>query len=358
MQSFVTFTILIHGLFWGFAFGGYVEGIDTTELSGYGLDSAFKVDTGGDVAPTSKSSIALYGMVAVTDIWGPSFWGLFGYSFDEINLAPPNGYSRDFPRPASFTCFVIRKNDSTYCKAQIISKLAGNRFVYRFGTNTTPNDRILKMSDYDRSIRYKPNNFANHPTMYGDTFSWEPPIPNDNHFLGYIVYLSKQYIGFIDTSTPINLAQWDSIGYYTSTRVCGNCGLPAQVDLTSRKYYNLVADYTEGRSDFLKGWTYFQSDALQARGTPSSPEDQKHNPLEIINVNGQVLISCNSLLPDRGSFTLSIYTVSGQCVAHFGNTASRVVWDPHHQHLGPYLYIARSESPDHAVFTQPFMYTR
>jgi hypothetical protein len=194
----------------------YIEGIDTTDENGYGLDSGFKVTN----ALISGQNIAKYGR--------PSRYtfGVFNYSFDEIKIGADSAY---FAHPSSinvedsFRCFVIKKNiDSTYSKIQLISKLVGNRYAYRYGINTIPNNRLLENPDYDHSVKYKPNNFyyvASGPNL----FSWEPPLQNDNHLLGYILYIQKKGVT-IDTAAPINLSQWDSVGFTDSTRMSFSYG--------------------------------------------------------------------------------------------------------------------------------------
>ena len=199
-------------------FSEYIEGIDTTDENGYGLDSAFKIDPNDPNYPLRGQNIVCYS--------GHSFVGegTFRYTFDEINIAAADSLflhssilaSGVYRFPDNNYCFVIQKNkDSTFYKVIVINKLEDNRFVYKYGTNTTPKNRTLVPSDYTRLFRYKPNNLF-YKYNSDKTFSWEPPLPNDNHLQGYIIYVQKRGVT-IDTSTPINLAQWDSIGFTDST---------------------------------------------------------------------------------------------------------------------------------------------
>jgi hypothetical protein len=98
-------------------------------------------------------------------------------SFDDIKIAYTNIHGMiGSSEPIVFTCFVIKKKDSTYSKIQILNKLADNRYVFKYGTNTIPNDSMLINADYDRSVRYKPNNVAfcgSYPGEY-DSLHWDP----------------------------------------------------------------------------------------------------------------------------------------------------------------------------------------
>jgi hypothetical protein len=57
-------------------FADYIEGIDTTDVNGYGLDSAFKVTNG----LITGQNIVIYHMDG-------SMNGYFNYSFDDIKMA-------------------------------------------------------------------------------------------------------------------------------------------------------------------------------------------------------------------------------------------------------------------------------
>ena len=140
----------------------YVEGIDTTDTDGYGLDSAFRIGS------ISNPNIGLSGR-KLSCYTGQSLGGVgaFRYSFNEIYIAadsvsfsfPGMKAGSGFVYPSNNFCFVVQKyKDSTFTKVIVLKILEDNRFVYKFGTNTSPNERMLVRSDYDRSILYKPNN--------------------------------------------------------------------------------------------------------------------------------------------------------------------------------------------------------
>jgi hypothetical protein len=316
----------------------YIEGIDTTDENGYGLDSGFQVTN----SLISGQNIAKYGRQARYS------FGSFNYSFDEIKIGADSAY---FAYPSainvedSFKCFVIKKNiDSTYSKIQLISKLAGNRYIYRYGTNTTPNNRLLEKPDYDRSVKYKPNNFYYIPSG-ANLFSWEPPLQNDNHLLGYILYIQKKGVN-IDTTALINLSQWDSVGFTDSTSLSFTYSSPFG------EYFNLVAVYTEGKSEFLKGWTQL----LVPMNIMSSPTFRRlENYFSIYNTVQGISIVLNQPIVRN---SLSILSVSGRCLANPQYTGSRIFLNASQKNIPTGIYLLRAEFPDRSVITQPFTITR
>lgn len=338
--------VLIMQISTGAVYATYIEDIDTTDLSGYGLDSTFRITLDSVLKGQKLASYTRHGEA------GPS--GSFNYSFDEIKLAAdsvsfdpaPDAYYGYFIFPKYTYCFVIKKSkDSSYYKIQVINKLPDNRYVFKYGANTTRNSRILEKPDYDRSIRYKPNNLYYRYT--GDTknrFSWEPPLPNNNHLLGYILYFQKKNTP-IDTSAPINIAQWDSIGFTDSTQYY--CFFKPHAE-----YFNIVAVYSEGKSEFLKGWTklFVSSSAYNF----SSPKDFRQ--FTIKRTTGGFFFE----LPGYAkALSFSIFSLTGQQVIHFNNgCSSHIFWNTSNYSLPQGLYIIRAQLVDRRVISQPFMFTR
>ena len=124
----------------------YVEGVDTTDANGFGLDSAFLMDNYWGI---TGQYILSYRFQFST--------GYFNYSFDDIKMAPDSGYSMWCS--GMYPCVVKNNMSNAFSKIQILKQLMNKRYIYEFGTNTTPNNRMLEKANYDRSIRYKPNNF-------------------------------------------------------------------------------------------------------------------------------------------------------------------------------------------------------
>lgn len=343
-------------------FADYIQGIDTTDVNGYGLDSAFKVTNG----KITGQNIVVYHMDG-------SMNGYFNYSFDDIKMAResksyiisngPNGqctyWVQDFSNQYQINnyCFVINKfKDSTYSKIQILNNLGNNRYVFKYGTNTSPNDRILEKTPYDSSVRYKPNNFCNIWSYYNcsDWFPsieccfWEPPLPNNNHLLGYMFYGPKPG-AVIDTTKPINLAQWDSVNFTTSTYGGWNEG-----------YLGLVAVYEEGKSDFLQNWWTPKRTDFQIDIKPSStPVEKIQKSLEIKKAPTGFSITFSSLPNNPGPSSLSIYNLFGTKVAEFSNIqGNRVFWKTTDRNLAQGQYIIRSELPDKRVLSGRMVYSK
>jgi hypothetical protein len=328
------------------AFSEYVERIDTTDENGYGLDSAFRI----------ASMLSGQQLVCYTEQRSGGTSNIFNYSFDEIHLAADSNSIVSNIRSLggveywalySF-CFVVRNSrDGCFSKVQVINSLGSLRFVYKYGTNTSSENRTMQLSDYDRSIRYKPNNLCyrfdgqNH-------FFWEPPLPNDNLLLGYILYTQKKGVT-IDTAASINLAQWDSIGFTDTTTYSFSRLNWAE----NGEYYNIVAVYTEGKSEFLKGWsTIFRPTGI----TYGSSAENSFSIIRIHNSQCGLSFSMNQwALPS----ILSIFELTGSRIYHTSNfSGSRIFWNASQQSIPPGLYLLRAEFPDRSVITQPFTIAR
>jgi hypothetical protein len=336
--------LLLTAFFSRNASSAYIEGIDTTDVNGYGLDSAFRIN---DRSVTIEGQKITY----YADFLGDPF-GVFNYSFNEIKqAADPVSFHRcfghylfDFPKYAH--CFVIKKDkDSTYWKVQITDKFADNRYAFKYGTNTSSNNRMLEKSDYDRSILYKPNNFNYCYACYKCiSFTWDPPLPNNNHLYGYVIYVCHS--AYIDTSLPINLAQWDSVGFTDSTYFSFSFSPYGE-------YFNIVAEYTEGKSDFLKGWSHLFQPAFVNK---TSSAKYLWNTLEIKKTTSGLSFR---LPAHTGISSLSICTMAGQQVARFSNIRKGLIfWNTSQQTLAEGLYLVRVELPEGSVINKTLMYTR
>lgn len=323
----------------------YIEGIDTTDTFGYGLNSAFQVTSGGKVL--SESHLC-YGLIR-----GES--GPLNYSFDDIKYAAASEYLSDSEIPLEhiiYTCFVVKKGDSTYSKVQILETLPDNRTVFRFGSNTEPFDRMLERPDYDRSVRYKPNNVTHHFHYYcdgdprgdpGDTLYWEPPLPNDNHLLGYVLYQSRERCWDVDTTRHVESIEWDSVAF-TDT-----CQLVNMLD--NNVFVNIAAVYAEGKSELIQGWTMFASTAVGISGSPAG-HGRHEKTITCIK-------SCTiALPPEYKGAMLSINSISGRRLAVFPFSGRPVSLNGIHRNIPSGRYLIRAEFSDRADITQPFTISR
>lgn len=329
------------------SFASYVEGTDTTDVDGYGLDSSFRVLNG-----------YITGQDIITRYCFSNFEanGYFNYSFDDINSAPEVIRQSISPSKSGdmYYCFIVKSKDSTYSKIQLQKQISGNQYIYRYGKNTTPNDRLLIRPDYDKNYRFKPRNVWNH-LVYNDpqldTLCWEEPLANNNHLIGYIFYYSK--IGaVIDTTLPVNLSQWDTV--VLSSSMTQSTSLHNYIDYYGR-YYSLVANYSEGKSDFLTGWTKFGSALIldvAPRAAPSNPPP--HRNLEVTRSgNGYFIRHANSGVVN----SIMVLNPAGAKVACFsGIKENRVFWQTGSVPEG--MYLIRAEYTDGGTVARSIVVSR
>jgi hypothetical protein len=253
-----------------------------------------------------------------------------------------------------YYCFIVKSKDSTYSKIQLQKQISGNQYIYRYGKNTTPNDRLLIRPDYDKNYRFKPRNVWNHLVdndLQLDTLCWEEPQANNNHLIGYIFYYSK--IGaVIDTTLPVNLSQWDTVVLNDS--MTQSTSLNNYIDYYGR-YYNLVANYSEGKSDFLNGWTKFGPALIVDVAPRVSPSTHPlRRDLEITRTGNGYFFE----LPNRGLVSaIAIFNPAGIVVARFsGIKENRVFWQTGSVPVG--MYLIRAEYTDGGTVARSIVVSR
>jgi hypothetical protein len=326
----------------------YFEGIDTTDSDGFGLDSSFGISprtgllNGNDLIGYSSVEINTNGYIDC--------------SFDDLKLVPDT--IREIGGCNINSTFILRdKKDSSYVKLKLLKKIEGVRYVYKYGKNTIPNNKMLIDSNYDRSVKYKPNNVYNRTSWIilgiecADSLYWEPPLQNNNHLIGYILYASKSKGGAgIDTAQPIDTTQWDSVAFYSSTAI------KAKLDIgrVNGSYINMVAVYEEGKSDFLDGWTWLN--VVTVNGTqPEHGIAPLQKKLSIYTVPGGVFISL-PYLPSSEPFSVSLFNPNGSLHSRISGIKGNKVFLENDFSTG--LYLLRAEFPGRSAITQPFTITR
>jgi hypothetical protein len=344
----INFTVLIFiaAISSNGVFAEYIEGIDTTNANGYGLDSAFRLipqtQSGLEYIGLSGQKLACYFAHPIVTSLG----GAFRYAFNDINEAADSlSFAPVLDRISIGLCFVVQKSkDSTFSKIMLINKIEDYRYIYKYGTNTAFKNRMLIKSDYNRSVRYKPNNLY---YRNNQVFTWEPPLPNNNHLIGYILYIQKKGVA-IDTTAAINLAQWDSVGFTDSTSM----QLPFSYD-PHGEYYNLIAVYDEGKSDFLNGWSQLR---LLSSTTNVFNPIYSQELFTIKYLYDFIYISINKLqLP----YIINIYSLDGKLIDHFSDFShNRIILNKSENKFSLGYYLLRAEFPDRSVITQPFTVTR
>jgi hypothetical protein len=185
--------------------------------------------------------------------------------------------------------------------------------------------------------------------MAQDTLFWEPPLPNNNHLIGYILYKAKMG-AVIDTTAPINPEQWDSLSLPVTT------GLINFTNWADLHYFNIVAVYTEGKSDFLNGWTrIFDLPVGNKNYSTVSKKNQKG--FEIRKSPTGYTINFNQKNPFPSFF--SIADVNGRLVLRcFSIKNVSIFFNTSKRSLAPGLYIATAEFPGGTVLSQPFLFTK
>jgi hypothetical protein len=358
-QFLLTVVFLIAVFFPGRAFPDYVEGIDTTDANGFGLDSAFQVSY-GFIGGRKAQSLAYY------VYGGCGCDGFFPYNFDDITMAPNKvwfpGRNNYVKGENLFNCFtMVSTKDSTYSKVQFLQQVSGNEYVFRYGINTTPKDRSLIKSGYNRSEFYKPNNFVetfyNHSGTIADTIAWDPPLPSNNHLLGYVFYFTKRLenLGNVDTTAPVNMAQWDSLTFYDTSWVPFSTALQDSF-FYSIYYRNLVAVYAEGRSSFLSGWSKHEYQIVDTK-TWSRENGESINKMQVTRSGTGYSVRIRGFSGKTSS--ISLLSLLGQEVFRLTTIGDRSVFlSTSNRSLREGLYILRAELPDKTVLTRTFMFTR
>ncbi|HAJ80512.1 MAG TPA: hypothetical protein DCO75_12170 [Fibrobacteres bacterium] len=339
-------------LYASFVNADYVEGIDTTDSYGYGMDSAFSIKNGN--FSIGENAISLECYLCKADLYNC----VFNYSFDDIKIAPATFLSNNHIDLEH--CFVIKRKDSTYLKIQVLNQLTGNQYVFKYGLNTTPNNMLLDSSAYDLSVKYKPNNFCfifTYPTSL--IFKWDRPLSNNNNLLGYIFYVAKKNVT-IDTTAPIDLSQWDSVAFWDTVALVDstgsdnfdNTGRASFVSIMSNRYFNLVALYTEGKSDFIEGWSKWYTTATAIGITADHAcNNYLTNKIEVKKTGEEYMISFPQSLKYSRKPSFAVFNPFGVKVSQTfvanGNTALLKT-----DNMAEGTYIIRAELPDKSIIAQ------
>jgi hypothetical protein len=154
----------------------------------------------------------------------------------------------------------------------------------------------------------------------------------------------------IDTTAPINIAQWDSIAFITSTSYVFS-GQPVQ-------YFNLVALYAEGKSDFLLGWSRRTDQMVGVQRNSPETEIMRNN-IEIKKAIDGFFITLSSVPHTAGHASLSIYNMNGVKVAGFSDIKNnQVFWKTTDRNLAEGQYIVKLELPDKSVISRTLVFSR
>ncbi len=302
---YIMLLIVIIGLS---VFAEYKEGIDTTDNCGYGIDSSFQILIIGDSSISIRAEdVIIYAFDSVNGFSNSS--GYFPYSFDEIRKAPDTIKKFSiYDLPIYNTTFIAMKIDSSYTKVQLLERISEDRFIYKYGRNTVPNNLLLTYENYNRDSLYPPDNFHIYNFWNGGGvmhFSWNPPIENNNTLLGYKVFnINKDLVNILDSINLDNLEPSEIID--TTWARWGSWG-----------YFNIVAVYEEGESKPLQGWMYvfnnltfiYNNNDLK---TPANDFKVYYN-----NYDNIMISLPNDYNNQKASF--NIYNTKGRLINHVSN---------------------------------------
>ena len=216
----------------------YVEGTDTTDVAGKGMDGLFTVHS--------------YSIEGAAVVYGSGGYGYLNCTFDELQKVPDSirSCSNSVDNPIGHCFIVSASSNNTWAKIQVTRQLPDKRFVYRYGQNRTPDNKLLVSPNYDRQRIYRPNNIhwsevyrRNDEFVMEVTLTWEPPISCSKQVTGYLVYGASQPI---DTAKPINIKEWERVGIPSGNMLKFKAG---------PLYLNVVAVYPGDTSEFSGAFT-------------------------------------------------------------------------------------------------------
>jgi hypothetical protein len=326
----------------------YVEGTESIDANGWGLDSAFQV-----------TDWCIRGDIYVSyNFFSQSSTGYYNFTFDEIQTAPDTTYYKAYEVSLTTCCFMVRKNNQYY-KIQLV-----DRSTFRYGTNTSPNDRILVKSDYDRSIRYNVNNlFFTRPYCGGGSLNcggewlyWDPPLPNNNHLRGYILYVidrPESFTSIIDTTKPVDSVIWDSVAFFPPTTTKAECS--GKMPFCGS--FNMVALYDEGKSDLLSNWTLIDEGRLSIRKV-GAETGFTSNAFTIKNTETALIIDFSGLADKSGAPKLDLYTLAGRLIASLSINKTYTHWSIPKKILPSEICVAHFTTTTGDLYTKTIYYMR
>ena len=118
-------------------------------------------------------------------------------------------------------------------------------------------------------------------------------------------------------------------------------------------YFNLVAVYAEGKSEFLKGWTRVIGDNIKQNSL--NVEKFQNTPV-VKKLSGGYLISPPSSSPSNLIKSLSIYNAIGKKISMISSiNKNQVFWKTSNRNIPEGLYIARLELLDKTSCSRAFI---
>jgi hypothetical protein len=323
-------------------------GTDTTDTSGYGLDSLFQIK--------------------FNSIWGQniahyqfdSHWcrGYFNYSFDEITDAPKTIYSSQPTMSNPFYCFVVKDTvKRIYSKVEILKKIDGNRYSFRYLTNNTIGSTILTspgVSSYRAcfnnvfftGIEYQFNpgvDSVHTRSLYWDSLNF---LPGSIDKFKYFLMISKTGV-IIDTNKPLIKTQWNYVPLSKSPQKIS--------EFPTSGYVNVAAISGMDTLPSLNKWTRCSYDVMGIQGNTNS--NCSISKLTIKHLDNSIVITLAAEFTNSKITILDIVTIDGKIINSFRFTGNKYILNSTLFSMPRGCYLFHFTSPDEPAITTKFIYT-
>jgi hypothetical protein len=320
-------------------FAEYKEGIDTTDQNGYSHDSLFSITNNG-ISVDLKGKVFSYAEDPMRD-------GYLNCEFEDITKAPEK-FNVSTPRLVMNKCYVLMGKDTAYSKISVLCKLSDGRYVYRYGKNSEKKNRQLVETNYNQSIRYKPNNLYIYGPIYHmpvttGNLEWEPPLPGSKELRGYIIYFSKPQV---ETSKSFDISQWDSIAFTT------NCYFNAT--FSNSRYLNLAAAYKDGKSELINGW-FQMFQAISVYPGSYSEISYSSPSVHLEKTTAGYCFDILNLPTGIRPLEFAVYSSSGCLITELTESSrDGKVWNVYNPDFSPGHYIIKAVLTDRRIVSRQF----
>jgi hypothetical protein len=323
-------------------------GTDTTDTNGYGLDSLFQIKFN-----------AIWGNNIAHYQFDPSWCrGYFNYSFDEITDAPKTIFSSQPTRSNPFYCFVVKDTvKGIYSKVEILKKVDGNRYSFRYLTNNTIGSTILTspgVSSYQTcfnnvfftGIQYQFNpgiDSVHTRSLYWDSLNYLPGSINNYK---YFLMISNAGV-IIDTNKPIIKTQWHYVPLSKSPQTIS--------EFPRSGYVNVAVISGKDTIPSLSNWTRCSYDIMGVQRNTNTNSRISNFAIKYLDNNIQILFPAD--FTNSKTRTLDIVTIDGRIIKSFRFTGNKYILNRTLFSMLPGCFLFRFTSPDEPAITARFIYS-
>jgi hypothetical protein len=321
---------------------------DTTDINGYGLDSLFQI-----------KSNTIFGKNIAHYQFDPGWCrGYFNYSFDEIMTAPKTIFSSQRVITNPFYCFVVKDTvKGYYSKVEILKKIDGNRYSFRYVTNTTSGSTVL-ISSVDskywtcfnnafftgKAYQYNVGGDSVHTSMlYWDTLH---EIPASINNIKYFLMISNAGVT-IDTNKPIIKSQWHFVPLLKSPQRLS--------EFPNSGYVNVAAVIGRDTILSLTKWTRCSYDVIGIQGKTNT--NSRISNFTIKQLDNSIMITLPSVFTNSKITTFDIVTLDGKKIKSFPFTGNKCILNRTLFSMPAGCYLFHFTSPNEPAITTRFTYT-